>query len=169
MTGAGATPVLPRSAAARAAGLMIVWVVLSGGGSVDLVPGVVAALAATGISLWLLPPGKGRLRLTALAAFAVRFVGQSVIAGADVARRALDPRMPLNPAFVRYPAGFPRGPARNAFTALTSLLPGTVPIAPDESDALIIHCLDVGQPVSEQLALEEARLARVMGVTAGDG
>ena len=92
----------------------------------------------------------------------MRFLYQSVVAGLDVARRALDPRLPLRPGFVTYPVGFPPGTARNAFTTLTSLLPGTVP-AGEEGGAVLYHCLDVDQPVVSQLAAEEAALSRALG------
>jgi multicomponent Na+:H+ antiporter subunit E len=164
---ATAISALSRSVAARALGFFVVWVILSRSG--DLFPGVVAVLAATGVSLWLLPAGGGRARPLALAEFAVRFLRQSMIAGTDVARRALDPRLPINPGFVRYRVRLPRGPARNIFTTLMSLLPGTVPIGPDESDALIIHCLDVGQPVAAQLAAEEELVSRAVGWTLANG
>jgi multicomponent Na+:H+ antiporter subunit E len=156
------------AAAARAAGFIIIWIILSGGDPLDLLPGVAAAAAATWGSLYLLPAGESRLRPRSLAVFALRFLYQSVLAGADVARRALDPRLPLCPGFVRYPIGLPPGFKRNTFTAVMSLLPGTVPIAADESGALVIHCLDSTQPVTAQLAAEEALLLRVMGKTPGD-
>lgn len=152
-----------RSVAARAVGFCLLWSVLSGGGPVDLVPTVVAALAAAGVSIALVPARNGRVRAGALAELVFRLPRQSVIAGIDAARRALDPGLPLNPGFVRYRVSLPRGPARNTFTTLMSVLPGTVPIGTDNNDALVIHCLDVGQPVVAQLAAEEARLARVIG------
>ena len=99
----------------------------------------------------------------------LRFLYQSVIAGADVARRALDPRLPLRTGFVVYPVGLPEGPARNAFASLMSLLPGTVPTGTDDSGGLLIHCLDVGQPVAAQLAEEEALFVRAIGWTDGNG
>ena len=37
----------------------------------------------------------------------------------------------------------------------------------DDNGALLIHCLDVGQPVAAQLAAEEALLARVIGAGTG--
>jgi multicomponent Na+:H+ antiporter subunit E len=37
-----------------------------------------------------------------------------------------------------------------------SLLPGTLPCGPAEGNGLTVHCLDVTQPVLEQLAAEEA-------------
>jgi multicomponent Na+:H+ antiporter subunit E len=142
-------------ACARAAGFLVLWLVLAGVEIADLPAAAVAVVAATWASLHLLPPGSSRLSPSALARLTLRFAYQSVAAGADVAWRALDPRLPLRPGFVRYPA-------RNAFTTLTSLLPGTVP-AGAESGHIVYHCLDVDQPVMSQLAAEEAALARALG------
>ena len=146
----------------RATAFLVLWLVLAGADPVDLVAGAVAVVAATWASLRLLPPGSARVSPVALAHLALRFACQSVIAGADVARRAFDPRLPLRPGFVRYPVCFPPGAARNAFTTLTSLLPGTVP-AGAERGHIVYHCLDVDQPVMSQLAAEEAALVRALG------
>jgi multicomponent Na+:H+ antiporter subunit E len=99
----------------------------------------------------------------------LRFLRQSVVAGIDVARRALDPRLPLHPGFVVYPVGLPRGPARNMFTTLMSLLPGTVPTGSDETGELLIHCLDTEQPVAAQLTMEEEVFARVIAEARSGG
>ena len=120
----------------------------------NLLFGIVAAAAATWTSLWLLPPDTGRVRLGTLLLLLPRFLWRSVVAGVDVARRAFSPSLPLNTGFVDYPVGLPRGSARNAFELISSLLPGSVPT--DETEAAIeYHCLDVQQPVVEQLAVEE--------------
>src|SRR5215813_12537039 len=124
-------PALSRPTVARALGLLVLWLIITDGNPADLVAGVVAILAATRTSLRLLPPSRRRWRPASLAGLVVRFLHQSVIAGADVARRALDPRLPLTPGFVVYPMGLPPGPAKSMFTTLTSLLPGTVPIGAD--------------------------------------
>jgi multicomponent Na+:H+ antiporter subunit E len=153
----------------RAVGFFVLWMMLTGGDSADLVAGAVASLVATWASLRLLPPGTSRVRPAALARLALRFLHQSVIAGADVARRALDPRLPLRPGFVLYPVGLPPGPARNMFTTLMSLLPGTVPTGADARGELLIHCLDVEQPITAQLAAEEALFAQVIGKARSDG
>jgi multicomponent Na+:H+ antiporter subunit E len=150
-----------RGAISRAAWFLIFWFVLAGVDPVDLPGGVVAVIAATWTSLLLLPAGGARRSVAAMPRLALRFFYQSVVAGWDVARRALDPRLPLRPGFVSYPVRFPPGTARNAFTTLTSLLPGTVP-AGEESGELVYHCLDVGQPVVAQLAAEEAALSRAL-------
>jgi len=121
-------------ACARATGFLVLWLVLAGADPADLPAAAVAVVAATWTSLRLLPPGSSRLSPSALAKLTLRFAYQSVAAGADVAWRALDPRLPLRPGFVRYPVRFPPGAARNAFTTLTSLLPGTVPAGAERGD-----------------------------------
>ena len=158
-----------RPALVRAVGFFVFWMMLTGCNPADLVAGAVAALAATRASLSLLPPDATRLRPAALAWLALRFLRQSAVAGFDVARRALDPRLPLNPGFVVYPLGLPRGPAYNMFTTLMSLLPGTVPTGSDEKEGLLIHCLDVDQPVAAQLAGDEALFVRATRVARIDG
>jgi multicomponent Na+:H+ antiporter subunit E len=159
-----------RSAVVRALGFLALWPMFSGGRDpADLLTGAVAALAATLTSLRLLPPGTSRVRPAALTELSFHFLRQSVAAGVDVARRALDPRLPIHPGFVVYRVGLPPGPARNTWTTLMSLLPGTVPTGSDNGGALIIHCLDVEQPVLAQLAAEEARLVRAMGGAGSDG
>ena len=151
-----------RAAVVRGAGLLAFWVVLIGVGAGDIVVGLVTAAGATWVSLRLLPAGTGRLYPVALGTLALRFIWQSVVGGWDVARRALDPRLPVRPGFVAYAVGFPPGPARNVFTTLTSLLPGTVPAGEDGGN-LLYHCLDVEQPVAAQLATEEAIMSRALG------
>jgi multicomponent Na+:H+ antiporter subunit E len=154
---------MARSILFRASGYLILWLVLFGDDPSDLAVGALAAGAATWLSLWLLPPGDIRLRLLPLLRFALRFLGQSIVAGADVARRALAPALPLNPGFVTYPVRSAAGVRRNTFTTLMSLLPGTVPVGEDRDGVLVIHCLDTRQPVAAQLTAEEAMLIQVIG------
>ena len=60
-------------------------------------------------------------------------------------------------------AHLPPGTKRDAFCTIMSLLPGTLPCGPEEGNGLIIHCLDVTQPVVEQLAAEEALCMQALG------
>ena len=156
-----------RTAVARGAALLALWIVLIGAKPVDLLCGLVTAVAAAWVSLRLMPAGSVGIGVGALT-LVPRFLWQSLVAGLDVARRAFDPRLPLQPGFVAYRVGIAPGSARNVFTTLTSLLPGTVP-AGDEDGAILYHCLDVGQPVATQLAEEEAALARVLGGSSRHG
>lgn len=152
---------LPSGAGLRAVWFGGLWLVLAGTDPADLPAGAATVAAATWASLRLLPPSRSRRSPAAVARLALRFLWQSVVAGTDVARRALDPRLPLRPGFVAYPVRFPPGTGRNVFTALTSLMPGTVPTG-EESGQLVYHCLDLDQPIVSQLAAEEAALARVL-------
>ena len=145
----------------RGVGYFALWVLLIGFKPADLVVGLAAAAAATWTSLALLPPGEFRLRLAGLPRYALRFLWQSVVAGVDVARQAFAPRPSLRPGLISYPSRYPQGAKRNAFAAVTGLLPGTVALG-DEPQGMLYHCLDIRQPVAAQLAAEEAALSRAL-------
>ena len=151
-----------RAALSRGAILFGLWVVLMRSGApADVVFGLFAAGIATRVSFHLIPPEMGYVRYGALLTFMPHFLYESVLAGIDVARRAFDPRLPLRPGFITYPVSVPPGLARNTFATITSLLPGSVPA--DEVDgALVYHCLDITQPVVEQLSAEERTLAKAL-------
>jgi multicomponent Na+:H+ antiporter subunit E len=166
--GAKAVGLVP-AAIVRGMGFLCLWLVIFRIDPLAFLSGVVTAAAATWISLRLLPPGTGRLRPLALARFVLRFLGQSVVAGSDVARRALDPGLPLRPGFARCPTRLAPGPLRDAFCTVASLLPGTLPAGSDPSGAFLVHCLDVGQDVPAQMAEEEARFVAALGGTARHG
>jgi len=149
------------SAAMRAACFSCLWLVLAGARPEDLPAAAVAIAAATATSMSLLEPSRSRRSLRAIVRLTLLFLYHSVVAGVDVAGRALNPRMPLHPGFVAYPTGLSRGTRQNVFTTLTSLLPGTVP-AGEENGQIIYHCLDVTQPVLAGLVAEEAALVRAL-------
>lgn len=132
-----------------------VWLIIAGITPIDMLVGLMAAAVATYVSLQLLPAGQVKVSPAALAYLVLRFLYQSIVAGFDVARRALDPRLPLRPGFVTFNSQLPAGPKRDAFCTMTSLLPGTLPCGPSEEGGLLVHCLDIGQPMAEQLAIEE--------------
>ena len=151
------------SAISRGAGFFCFWLVLTDADTGDLAAGLAAAVAATWASLRLMPAQQWSLRPIKLAEFALHFLRQSIVAGVDVAQLALDPRLRLRPGFVVYHAHLPPGTARDAFCAIMSLLPGTLPCGPAEGNGLTVHCLDVTQPVVEQLAAEEALCMQTLG------
>lgn len=153
---------VPRAAILRGAGLAVLWLLLMPSLKVgDLAVGALAVAGATAASLRLLPPASGEVRLWPLLWLLPRFLWQSLVAGVDVARRALAPRMPLRTGFVTFRTSLPRGHARNNFATIMSLMPGTVPCG-DGQDSIEFHCLDTGQPVARQMASEEQRLASVL-------
>lgn len=151
-----------QSAAARGLAFLLLWLLLMQSSKpADLLVGVFAAAAAAWLSLRLLPPVSGFLHFRQFAVLFPHFLWVSILAGIDVARRALDPRLPLRCGLVDCPLGFPPGLARNTFATLTSLMPGTVPVT-DNGRILIYHCLDVTQPVVEQLWAEERLLTKAL-------
>jgi multicomponent Na+:H+ antiporter subunit E len=153
-----------RAAIWRLAAFIALWLIFIGGPDpADRPAGIVAVLGATWASLRLLPRGRAGFSPTAFVRLVLRFLRQSLVAGWDVAWRALDPRLPLRPGIVAYPARLPAGPVLSAFCTFTSLAPGTLPAGVDESGALIVHCLDVGQPVAVHLAADETLLSQALG------
>lgn len=155
--------VFSRGALFRFSAYLALWFILIGFSISNLLIGCLAAACATWISVLLFPISDRSLDLVALARLTVRLPWQSLLAGADVARRALDPRMPLRPGFITYATTLESGPRRSAYRALMSLQPGTMPVSADEAGDLLIHCLDVGQPVAAQLAAEEALFVQATG------
>lgn len=146
----------------RTLAFLLLWVLLMGGPK-QLAFGAATAALAAWCSVRLRADGQLGLRPLGLLAMAPRFLWQSLVAGVDVARRAFDPRLPLNPGLIVYRPQLPPGSARSLFTAYTSLLPGTVPCG-DGDGGVVYHCLDISQPIVEQLAAEEARLSRAIRV-----
>jgi multicomponent Na+:H+ antiporter subunit E len=142
---------------------------MAGGQPSNIAPGIGAAVLATWVSLVLLPPDPAlaHIRPLAVLGLAVRFIGTSVVAGLDIARRAFSPSLPLKLGYHHYPVGLPPGTSRNLFMSVTSLMPGTLPAGTDESGRLIYHCLDVDQPVLQELGQEEAQLVAALGAVPG--
>lgn len=146
---------------ARGLGLLGLWLVLFGADAAGLAVGAVTAAAAAWLSLRLLPPLSARLRPAALVGLIARLAWQSVVAGVDVARLAFDPRLPLRPGYARHRLSLPPGSRRPAFLALASLLPGSLPAEVAADGTVLIHGLDLRQPVAGEFAMAERRFAAV--------
>ena len=149
----------------RGAALFGLWVVIGGGATpADLAMGVVAAALAARASLRLAPPVPGpALRLLALAALLLRLPWGVLRAGTEVAIRAFAPRMGLRPGLVAFAPALPPGRRRDAFLALSALLPGTVPAGTGANGTVAIHALDTTQPIAADMRREEARFAGALG------
>lgn len=162
-TPVGSVSALPRAAIGRGALLLGLWLALTLGDLSDLPVGIAAAGLATWVSLRLMPPQNARISPGGIAALSVRFFSQSVLAGIDVAVRALNPRLPLKTGFVTYRSHLVDGVALNAFSTMASLLPGTLPASTDRRDAIVIHCLDVDEPVTADMGKDEALFTEAVG------
>lgn len=127
--------------------------------------GVVSVAAALATSLYLAPAGAMRLSLAGLLGFASFFLVQSFKGGLQVAARAFRPRMDLAPALVEVPVALPEGLARVLLVNTLNLLPGTVSVRLD-GDHLSLHVLDARLPIADEVRKVEARIARMLGVSA---
>lgn len=92
------------------------------------------------------------------------FVGRALSGGMDVARRALHPRLPLEPAVIEYPLRLPRGLPQVVMANTINLLPGTL-TADIQAGALKVHVIDHQTSVLEELEALENAVARTFGIT----
>jgi multicomponent Na+:H+ antiporter subunit E len=149
----------------RACAFFVLWLAVAGLKSSDLPVGVAVALAAAWASVALAPPSGGRLNVSAALLYLVHFLRLSLVSGLDVARRALAATPDLEPGMVEAPLVQPPGFARNAFSVIASLLPGSLLTGsePDNEHLAYVHALDIRQPVAAELAAEEAAYLRTLG------
>lgn len=138
------------------------WLALGAGEAGSWLFGVPAAAAAVAVSLRLLPPSTHTLRPGHALRLLVDFARGSWVGGLDVARRALDPRMPLHPGWVRHPLVLGAGPSRTLLGDLLSLMPGTLAAGQDH-ERLLVHCLDTRRPVEADVARHERSLCAALG------
>ena len=152
---------LMRALASRFAIFLAGWLMIATWKPSDLPIGIAASALALWISLRLMPPTAVSLRLVPCAVLVFRLLVFSIIAGIDIARRALLPRVDLNPGFAGAALTLEPGTSRNAFLLCQSLQPGTLP-TDTEGDRLQVHCLDISQPVVEAVALDEDLFKRAI-------
>lgn len=143
------------------------WWALTDGDPAGLPLGAPIVLAAIASSVALAAPPSTtttpRWRLLGALRLGLAFVLGSVLGGIDVARRAVMPRLSLSPAMIEHPLRLPAGEARNFYTALLCLMPGTLSAHVDE-DLLVVHTLDDGHDVAATLSAFEQRVAAALGV-----
>lgn len=154
----------------RTFSLLIVWWALTEGDESGASFGVVVSVLVALVSIRLFPPGsygvrRGSYRLRALGTlvFAGHFLGNSVIAGLDVAQRLLSPRLPVDPGTLTVTTTLPEGSPRWLLANTLSLMPGTLSVN-IIGDQLELHCLDQGMPVAEFVRRTEDRIATMYGI-----
>jgi multicomponent Na+:H+ antiporter subunit E len=103
------------------------------------------------------------IRPVRLAGFVPYFLGQSILGGWDVSRRALSPKLPLSPRVMTYRSTLGSTAARVFFSNALSLLPGTF-AADLREDVFVVHLL-VGSVAAEARVRElEARVAHLFEI-----
>lgn len=151
----------------RVAILYLLWLAMAGTGTPELIVGILAAGLAAWVSVKLDPAGGGRWRPLWVSRLCLRFLRDSVVAGAEVALIALRPEMRLKPGVIEFPSRLPPGGPRAFFNSYSSLMPGTLAVEPAENGNPQFHCLDTGKPVVEEMKAHEELLARGIGEEGG--
>lgn len=136
-----------------------VWVILAGTEPKGIAIGALAVPAAVWLSLRLLP-GRDRLSLWRLARHVPVFLLGSLSGGYDVARRAMAPRLRLQPGWVEVPVALPDG-GRVAMGGELSLMPGTL-AAGTRHGRLLVHLLDRGAGFEHSIPREQAAIAAMI-------
>jgi multicomponent Na+:H+ antiporter subunit E len=153
----------------RAIACLSLWTIVSGLSFPDFAVGLLAATSAAWASVRLAPCAALHSSLRGWVRLILRVPPQSLVAGADVAWRAFDPALPLNPGYVPYFTSLPEGTAQDVFATLAALQPGSLPVRSGARGVLNIHCLDVRLPVVVTLEQEEARLRKALGLEPAGG
>lgn len=94
------------------------------------------------------------------------FLWNSLRGGVDVAVRVLHPKLPIEPALVRYELRLDDTAARVMMADTVTLLPGTLSADLDDH-VLVVHVLNAGAPVAEVLGALERRIADLFGLDNG--
>lgn len=147
-----------RRFAASLLGYAFLWYALTRADPASWVVGVPTVLAATAVGLACRGP-RWRLSARGVVRFAAVFLTESLKGGVDVAARVLRPRVPIAPALIDYETSLlGETQARAFFVLCVSLLPGTL-VASIEDDRIIVHALDAGEQVPQDLVRLEKIIA----------
>ena len=140
----------------------LIWWILTDGAAPSWWIGVPAVLLAVTASTALVPPA--HLVWYELLRFVPFFLMRSLLGGADVAKRAFHPGMPIAPDLIEYPLRLPPGLPRVFMANTVSLLPGTLSAALDRS-VLKVHVLDRRKGSLAELEAVEQSVARMFGAS----
>jgi len=143
----------------------LLWWALTDGTAGSWWIGAPAVAGAVIISVILVPPLG--LVWREVMGFVPFFLWHSLKGGADVARRAFHPRMPVAPELIEYPLRLPPGLSQVAMINITSLLPGTLS-AEIEGQVLKVHVLDRRGDYLDGLNALEQRVGRMLGSASDD-
>jgi len=144
--------------------LGLLWSAINPGDYHSWLVGIPVVAFASVVALRLHSPVPRRYSLTGAVRIAAYFIDQSFRGGWDVAKRALSPAMPLNPAMLAYPLRLRDELAQVLLVYLTSLLPGT--LSADFANGVVtLHALDAGPATLAEIQTLEERVAGLFSIT----
>ena len=141
----------------RAVIFALLWVTLTGGSADALIYGGFAVAAATLLSLRLYPVDQPGIVLWHVAGFLPRFLAHAFMGGLDVARRALDPRLPIAPGWVRAQLTNRNEAAGVLLGGVVSILPGSLAAGLGDA-AMDVHLLNVTGYSPDGMQADERRV-----------
>jgi multicomponent Na+:H+ antiporter subunit E len=160
------------SVLSRAVLFALLWTALTGGAAQAWAYGAAATGIATWLSLRLYPADRPGIRIWRAVLFLPTLLVRGFLGGLDVARRALDPRLPVRPGWVTMPLGTRFGPAGALLGGVISILPGTLAAGPQDG-TMDVHLLHADGFDPAELEREERRILglfdrRIAGPVADD-
>lgn len=134
------------------------WWLLTEGDPTSWVVGAPTIGVALIVRHRLNPLAPWKISLLGAGRYLLSFFKLSFVSGVDVVRRALHPRLPMNPGLIEHRMRL-RSPAEKLLAAGTvNLLPGTLSADLDQ-DRLTVHTLDITGPVIRDLQQLERLVA----------
>ncbi len=151
--------VSPATFATRLVAMAAMWLILTEGSLRYPWLGAIAAVAGAYLSATLLPTTGLRLSIAGALRFWAYFLTRSLLGGIDVARRALSPRMPLDPGYVVVDLRLREEAARVLLVDVLGLMPGTLGVGLD-GERLTLHVLDREAAAADRVRELEEIVAR---------
>ncbi|OPL07862.1 MAG: cation:proton antiporter [delta proteobacterium ML8_F1] len=147
--------------------MFIPWVLLAGSDPSELILGATVAMVIAGIIYrnldYAFKSGSLAGAIKFLVVYVPVFLWELVKANIDVAFRVLNPRMPINPGFVKIPTGIKGDYGRLALANSITLTPGTLSVDGDENH-LYVHWIDVmGESQKERGELVSGPFEDILG------
>lgn len=140
----------------------LLWLVLTGGTASAWAYGAMAAATAGALSLGLYPADRQGVQIWRAALFVPTLFVRGFLGGLDVARRAIDPRLPIEPGWVRFQLGNRNDEANVLLGGVISILPGTLSAGPQDCQ-MDVHVLNSSGSDLAKLAEEERRVLALFG------
>lgn len=150
------------SSVARLVTFSLFWLALTGGVTDALYHGAPAVLLATWVSLVLYPATQPGIRLGWAVLYVPHLLLRGFWGGLDVARRVLDPRLPVRPGWFRIPLSTNIVEVNAVLGGVVSVLPGSL-AAGVRGGALEVHVVDIDDFDTRSLEAEERRVLRLFG------
>jgi len=139
----------------------LIWWILTDGVAASWLIGVPAVVLAVAASITLVPPVP--MAWSEVLRFMPFFLRHSLLGGVDVARRAFQPSLPIDPDLIEYPLRLPPGLPQVFMANTVSLLPGTLCTALDHN-VLKVHVLDRQTDFLAELQMVEQRVSRLFNL-----